>query len=351
MNTTAQPYVLFALTVLLSACGGGSSSSTSTAETPVVAVDNSGSTGNTTSSSSAALQTTSTSNYVVGSTQQQALSLLNNQRGLCGFGLLNQNTQLDLATKNHATYLLTNNLNDGHFELNSTAVQFTGKNATTRAIVAGYNRTNRDFLAEQLVTIPDALVLPEHPNYMVRSLLSAPYHLVNMVSGARDVGMALLDSTQVTPAIQIATVFNLLLGVQSGAAQQEGAADQILTYPCQGVTDTLTGLFNESPSPVEDSRDLRTDPVGQPIYIQAKLGQTLTVSAFSLKDPSGGAVLAQLTTSATDRHGLLKANQAFILPLAPLAAQTIYQVHVQGLRNSTPYTVDFSFKTGVANRF
>jgi uncharacterized protein YkwD len=355
MNTTAQTYALLTLTVLLSACGGGGSSGSSsatTSEDPVITIDEPSTTGTPTTVTQSNLQTSSSSDYVVGSAQQQALLLLNNQRGLCGFGLLNQNAALDQATKSHASYLVLNGFTDAHTESNASLPFFTGKTPKIRAIAAGYAFGS---LSAQLVTSTDVTASAIEAKRSVQGLLSAPYHLAGMMSGARDVGIALIESADIANAPANRLVFNLLLGTQTGVPQQQGAADQVSTYPCQGVTGTPTGLFNESPSPVADSRNLQTNPVGHPIYVQANLGQTLTVSDFSIKDPAGVAVTAQLTTQATDRHGMLKSNQAFILPLAPLAANTSYQVHVEGLRglsgSSVPYTVDFSFQTGATNTF
>lgn len=356
MNTTAQPYVLLALTALLSACGGGGSSSSTSTTTvdPVVKIEETPISGTNSSSNSTALQTTSTSNYVVGSAQQQALSLLNHQRGLCGFGLLNQNAALDQATKQHANYLIFNGLEYGHTESDASLPFFSGLTPKNQATAAGYAS---NLLSAQLVTSQEITASPEQAVFAVRGLLSAPYHLSGMVSGARDVGMALVQSADIADAPANRLVFNLFLATKTGTAAQQSANDQVLSYPCQGVTGTRTGLFNESPSPVDDSRDLRTNPVGQPIYLQASIGQTLTVSNFSIQDPTGNAVTAQLTTKDTDRHGMLAAHQAFILPLAPLAANTTYHVHVEGLRSKsgsstpTPYTVDFSFTTGTANSF
>ena len=52
----------------------------------------------------------------------------------------------------------------------------------------------------------------------------------------------------------------------------------VLTYPCQGITGTVTALYNETPDPVKHTgRDLSTDPIGQPIYIKVAAADTIQI--------------------------------------------------------------------------
>jgi len=68
-------------------------------------------------------------------------------------------------------------------------------------------------------------------------------------------------------------------------SSKNNAANGLFTYPCANVTDTNTALYNESPSPVEGTgRDLRTDPIGQPIYIRMPAAKTISVSNIKFHD-------------------------------------------------------------------
>lgn len=340
MNTPASiPALLLALTTtLLSACGGGGGGGGSgTPTTPPT--DN--------------LQTTSKANYAAGSSEHAALRLLNNARGACGFGLLNQNTQLDQAAVKHAQYLVGEKFNDGHNESVSTSRFFTGATTAERINAAGYRLS---FLSAQIVTSTGVAKSTAQAEEAVKSLLSAPYHLSGMISGAREVGIAHVESKDVgNIESPNELVFKMLLATPTGQVLQQAAADRITTYPCQGTTGTRTGLFNESPNPIP-SRDLRTNPIGQPIVVHAALGQTLSNLSFSVKDPSNNVIDAQLLTSSNDPNKLLLGNEAIIMPLAPLSANTTYRVDVAGKRQESgqaavDFSVSFSFSTGIANTF
>lgn len=342
MNNRRTPHLalLTVLTSLLAACGGGGGGGGSnTPAPPNPTTDN--------------LQTTSTANYPVGSSQHAALRTLNNARGACGFGLLNQNTKLDQAALKHAKYLVATKFDDGHNETVTTSPFFSGATTAERVTNAGYNT---GFLSAQIVSTTGVAKDTTQAEDAVKSLLSAPYHLSSMMSGAREVGIAHVESSDVGKTVspnQIA--FKMLLATQSGQTLQQSAVTQISTYPCQGVTGVRTALFDESPNPIP-SRDLRTNPIGQPILIHATLDQTLSNLSFTIKDPTNQVLDAQLLTSSNDPHQLLLDNEAIIMPLAPLSANTTYRVDIAGKRQelgkaAVDFTVGFSFSTGEANTF
>lgn len=340
MNTpTSTRTLIIGLTAtLLSACGGGGGGGSSGTPTPPAA-DN--------------LQTTSTANYAAGSSEHAALRVLNNARGACGFGLLNQSTKLDQAALNHAKYLVGEKFTDGHSETVSSSSLFTGTTTAERVTATGYALS---FLSAQIVTSTGVAKSTAQAEDAVKALLSAPYHLSGMVSGAREVGLAHVESKDVGKIESPnKLVFKMLLATPTGQIVQQSAADRITTYPCQGTTGTRTGLFNESPNPIP-SRDLRVNPIGQPILIHATLGQTLSNLSFSVKDPTNQLIDAQLLTSSNDPNKLLLGNEAIIMPLAPLSANTTYRVDIAGKRQeagkaAVDFSLNFSFRTGAANTF
>ena len=95
----------------------------------------------------------------------------------------------------------------------------------------------------------------------------------------------------------------------------------IFTYPCQDVTDTVTALYNETPNPLKGTgRNLRTDPIGQPIYIGMPSAEKIKVSNIRVQDVQRNiTVPIQLLDFDNDPYlnttYALPENEAFILPL------------------------------------
>jgi uncharacterized protein YkwD len=337
------------LSVLLSACGGGGGSTAGSPSQTIPSVST--------------LQTTTQSNYPPSSVAHTVLSLINNERGQCHFGLLNQSTALDTASSHHAQYVVFNGFALGHEEATEQPF-FSGLKSADQVKAAGYTFST---LNAQLVTIQNiASTVDQHveATQAVRSLLSAPYHLSGMMFGARDIGMAQLRSVDVPNAPADRLVFNLFLGSAFGVMPQQGPDDQMSSYPCAGATGTQTGLFNENPNPIPNAASTTSLSAGQPVLIHAPMGQVLTVSAYKITDATGVEVSSALLTHANPQHNpnhftadpnaQIAANEVVLLPLIPLAPNTQYHVVVSGTRkNGTAAAVDvqldFSFTTGSGN--
>ncbi|MHB8951176.1 MAG: CAP domain-containing protein, partial [Rhodoferax sp.] len=73
--------------------------------------------------------------YAADSEELVAFNVLNAQRAHCGFGLLAQDTKIDVAAKNHASYLILNHL-QGHYQA-SGDLGFTGVTPADRVLSAG----------------------------------------------------------------------------------------------------------------------------------------------------------------------------------------------------------------------
>jgi hypothetical protein len=115
---------------------------------------------------------------------------------------------------------------------------------------------------------------------------------------------------------------------------------QVAVWPFGGQTAVPRNFFSdtESPDPVPDRNE-----VGYPISVHANIDVTVRVTSFTVR-PRGGADLAvRLLTSANDTH--TGASSAAIVPLAPLAANTTYDVSFTGTAGSTPVTRTWSFAT------
>ena len=100
---------------------------------------------------------------------------------------------------------------------------------------------------------------------------------------------------------------------------------------------------------------------GRPIMVQvnASAGDVLTISSFTLTAANGSVVAgrlivpsAALTGSSAgvtaDVNSALFPGVAFLLPLAPLTANTTYTATFSGARDGTPISVTWSFTTAAS---
>ncbi|MGP5548836.1 CAP domain-containing protein [Psychrobacter alimentarius] len=157
---------------------------------------------------------------------------------------------------------------------------------------------------------------------MAKSLLAAPYHLRSLMSPS----LYLTGTGMVTykPYNKDATNNQGYILVNKSAATQatkNKTVRGVFTYPCQGVTDTVTALYNETPDPVKHTgRDLQKDPIGQPIYISVPSARTINISNVTFYDVRRNInvpieLLDYRQDSYKDTANALPENEAFILPI------------------------------------
>ncbi|MEN8626021.1 CAP domain-containing protein [Psychrobacter proteolyticus] len=353
--------VLF-LTIFLSACGGGgdSDSSSTSANTP----DNSQNdeTAEPTTSEpiiSAPIIATPTSqgdepsdgipnaggNGSAENNVQAALSA-NNQFSLartsCGLNGLSVDTELDDIAIQHANYIK-------HVFANSSPTSFNAHFENEISDIASVTGSNNPFfsgldLADRLINadygnsqygvtenIAQSVYYSSAGNFlsteavassMAKSLLSAPYHLRSLMlptSGVVGTGVVTY-----TPSSKNAANNKGYVLVSNAAGTKTTAnktLEGVFTYPCQDVMGTVTALYNETPNPVRGSgRNLRTDPIGQPVYINMPSADKVKVSNVKFRDVQRNIdVPIQLLDSDNDPYKgtnyALPTNEAFILPL------------------------------------
>ena len=298
--------------------------------------------------------------YPAGSEELAAFSYLNAQRLQCGFGLLKQSEALDKAAKAHADWQIINNYS-GHYEelnfssgskLGQPTVGFTGNSPSDRVIAAGYataatlRRVDDDLSAEM-----GGYVWAGFGVRSIKRLLNAPYHLRSLVSPNREVGLASRSDAHnaTTSTYGRYAITQLNLGIKEPETAQLMASSEVHTYPCDGSTGVDRQLTNESPSPVP-GRDLAKYPLGTSIYISLRLGQTLVISNVNMIDASSGVTVPLRTpvTAANDPNPghLTTTNDAFISADSSLAANTRYQVTINGSNSGTAFSRTFMFTTG-----
>ena len=322
----------------LTACGGGGGGTTAaTVTAPVVPVAASIVTG------------IPVPSYAVVSEELAAFNLLNSERSRCGFGMLAQNSALDTAAKGHADWLLINGYS-GHFQVAGTT-GFTGLTTDDRLVAAGYG-ANGSFQSNAEAQTGGNVLKTGNGVAGVRNLLGAPYHMLEMIRGYRDVGVAVRDKSDVANSPNNRFVLNMDFGYKNVDGPQVPAAGTVLTYPCDGSTGINHSLRGENPNPVP-GRNLGTNPLGTSIGVSVEFGKTLVITSGSMIKVSTGAtvVLRPPVMAANDPNAIggvsyFKTNEGFISADAPLDASTQYQVTITGTSSGTPFSRTFVFTTG-----
>ena len=189
-----------ATAAMLAACGGGGSdtkqaSTTPVAQTPVAPPVNN-------YELQAAPAPSSADTW-----QNFALKYLNDHRTRCGFGALTQAPTLEKAAQAHSTYLTQLAKDIGgeawatslHLESADRPALFTGKWPWDRAATAGYTG---QYVTEQIATgysPAESPLSPEATKLMVlrslQQLLSATYHMEEMISSTREISFGLAPWT------------------------------------------------------------------------------------------------------------------------------------------------------------
>ena len=182
----------------------------------------------------------------------------------------------------------------------------------------------------------------------VTTLTTVGYHLKSIVGqGAYDIGIgsAVLGSGPGQTATNISDVV-LELGAKPTVLQDISSTD-VSTYPCAGVTVKTSpfGIGHESPEPLP-TRDYSARPVGQPIYVRVRAGQTLVITSFTVVSATGVNIeQGALLTQAHDPNKFLGANEVLFYPDTPLLVGAQYTVTINGTNNGTAFTRTFVFST------
>ena len=279
--------------------------------------------------------------------QTAAYNTINTARNACGFGYLQQNTHLDTGSLNHVIYMVDNNA-PGHYET-AGLPGYTGVYPGDRMTAAGYTNLNG---GGEVAAMQSGSSKVGFGALFTRGLLGAPYHLMGMMQGNREIGISVdtggpiasgseLVYAGANPAVWIVED----MAASTTLEPQVQASSTVLTYPCQGVTGTVWETTTESPNPVP-ARNLAAYPIGQPVFVQVLAGHTLVISSATMTGPTGSVALLPTMTPANDPNSELQANQALIIPNAPLSPTTVYTVNITGTNSGTPFTTNFTFTTG-----
>ena len=307
---------------------------------------------------------------------QAALSA-NNQFSLartsCGLGGLSVDTALDDIAIKHANYIkyvfanstptrfnahVENKISDIASVTGSNNPFFGGLDFSDRLSNANYRNAQygaTENIAQSVYYSSAGSFLKTDvvATAMAKSLLAAPYHLRSLMlppSSLIGTGMVTYKPDAKNPVLNQGYV--LVSHASATRATRDKTVSGVFTYPCQGVTGTVTALYNESPNPVRGTgRDLRTDPIGQPVYVSMPSAGKIKVSNIKFRDTQRNTnVPIQLIDFENDPYVntnyALPANEAFILPLTDAlksceVKRSADQSQQCGLYGNTKYQVSF----------
>lgn len=355
MNTRRLVIAAVAAASAIAGCGGGSGSSVTTPAPVVPPITNPPTIG----VNPDLVTSVTPPTYAAGTTEKGAWDLLMAQRSACGFGLLQQDSRLDVASKAHTDYLVKNSLDRnlnviGHFE-DPTWTYFYGAGPDDRAAKALFPTGVSEILDEvfslQSVSLPAPRTAGEALGASsMRTLIETVYHARGAFWAGRSGGTGTSLATGPSAAAGInQTQFRMVTEVSNEAdtLKQRLGTGNVATWPCSGLTG-VRGTFapaNETPNPFPDVTSASTK-YGTPIYFKADAGSTLVVTSATLTKLTDGTVLAlRQLTKANDPAGEIGANEVFLVPTAALAPGSSYAASVTGTLTGTVFTKNFTFAT------
>ena len=279
--------------------------------------------------------------------QKAVYDKFNKARGDCGFGYATRNEKIDQAATAHANYSVVNNYL-GHSQIVGEP-GFTGVNSQARMAAAGYlNNPYGSSEVANSVGLYKAGGMLAAVTRSATQLLSAPYHQASVLGsrGHSEIGIGIPVDVDVGQGY-LSGLLVVDLGTPVGGRQQSLASGDVRTYPCEGTTGASYKMSGEVPNPVPE-RNLTDYPIGQPIFVMAARGHTLTIVDVTISGPDGKPlVLLPTLNKLTDKSGHFnEAHYAAIMPDKPMLPLTRYTVLINGKDNNTPFTRQFTFTTG-----
>jgi uncharacterized protein YkwD len=336
-----KQFLVFVLIVFsLVACGSGEKTAQTSSTTLATSVNNGLTVASVvTRSIDTSLQTTvPKTTYANNSQELAAFNYLNQRRAACGFGLLKQEVRLDAAALAHAKYVsVQSTAAISHTESKLVSAEFfSGVSPLDRAIAQGY-LPSLPYVDEDFGT--GYVAEANYGETFANDLLNAPFHLVSMLRGNREVGIGIYSADRGPNSLPLrSVVFNM----STVTSVQEPVGVQ--TFPCQGTT--VSGVFygGESPEPFP-GRNYAANPMGSPIAVISKTGSRLLLSSHSLRATGDSRDLALNVLSSLNRSLNIRNNETVLIPDLPLMLGTTYEVNLVGTLDGVEWKKAFSFST------
>lgn len=254
---------------------------------------------------------------------------INYRRNLIGMSTLTRNTNVDIAAQGHSDY---QRINDTITHDQTPGRQgFTGANLADRLQSAGYVfNTSRSRAYGEVISATNN----GSGQYMAEELITAIYHrFVIFEPVFKEIGTGAATTAQ--GYNYFTANFTANNGYGTGLP-----GGQVAVWPFNGQNAVPRNFFSntESPDPVPDRNE-----VGYPISVHANIDQTILVTSFTVRPRGGADMSVRLLTNANDTH--TGRSSAAIVPLAPLSANTVYDVSFAGSVGGAPVSRTWSFTT------
>lgn len=253
---------------------------------------------------------------------------INYRRSQAGMPVLAPNATIDIAARGHSEYQRTNNI----VTHTQTAGKpgFTGATLLDRLTAAGYQFANANHAYGEVISATSS----RSGTFMAEELITAIYHrFVILEPVFKEIGTGAATTT--AGYSYFTSDFTANNGYGPGIA-----AGTVAVWPYRGQAQVPANFLSdyETPDPVPGVNE-----VGYPISVHANIGSTVKVQGFTVRPRGGAELAARLLANASDPE--TPRSAAAIVPLAPLAANTTYDVNFVGSVDGASVNESWSFTT------
>lgn len=313
------------LSLILAACGGGNGDSSPAPST-----------------ASQQLARVPGAPQFTGNTASDGFSWFNFRRQQMGLAAVARNSAIDNAAQGHSSYQAVNNITT--HDQDPLKQGFTGREgcpvnypvSESRMWRAGYQLIGNYACGEVISAMSDASGFSA-----AEALITAIYHrFIIFEPMFRDAGVG--AASVASSRTYFTTDFGTTDGFGTGLASGKVA---VYPYDKQQLVPTSFDHDTEEPDPLPEAQYSGVI-VGYPISVHANITSTIGVSTFTVSQGGIGQVLpARLLSKATDPDNIGSSTAAAIIPYAPLAPATTYDVRFIGQVNGLPVDRAWSFTT------
>jgi uncharacterized protein YkwD len=259
------------------------------------------------------------------------LNWINYRRAQVGMPALVRNPSIDIAAQSHSEYQRTNNVVT--HDQTAGLPGFTGVRLQDRLLAAGYfvNGDASNAIGEVISATNNGSGF-----YMAEELITAIYHrfvIFEPVFKEAGAGAAATSTGYTYFTADFVTNNGYGPGLATGT---------LATWPFSGQTQVPAIFYSdqEEPDPVPDRNE-----VGYPVSVHTNLNRKLTVQTFTIRAHNGSANLQTRLLVQGQDVNTTTASAAAIVPLAPLAGGTTYDVTFSGAIDGTAVSRNWSFTT------
>jgi uncharacterized protein YkwD len=254
---------------------------------------------------------------------------INFRRAQAGVPTVAENAQIDNAAQGHSEYQRINGIT--HTQVLGKQ-GFTGIDLPARLNAAGWTVPAAGYAIGEVISATNS----NNGAFMAEELITAIFHrFIIFQPMFKEIGTG---SAATSGGY---AYFTADFGARDGWGPGI-APGSVVVWPYSGQTAVPPNFFSdqEEPDPVPDPG---INQVGYPISVEANLDQVLAVQSFRVRPRGGNDLNVRLLAPGSSVE--VPKYTAAIIPLAPLAAGTTYDVTFVGTANSVPVNRTWSFTT------